>query len=91
MNDFIIRYHKTTKDRLKNIKQYGLLKSNSTLWKGMGGVIYLSKNKNDWKGDVLLTIKLDKKHFPETYDMSEWETICWHNIPPENIIRIEEA
>lgn len=48
--------------------------------------IYLSKNNNSGFGNALFRVMLDPRKHPESYELSDWEVICFHDIDPEYIM-----
>ena len=79
-----IFYHSTKLCFVNSILSEGLLKKYSTLWVGCGGAIYLGETPEDAKGfgEVLLTVDTEGL---ECCRLSEWEVICWDNIPKDRI------
>ncbi len=80
-------FHQTLEHNLPSILEQGLKKSYSRTWKGKGGCIYLSNMEdtppfpsNIWRVVLIVdTTGLDVSH------PSDWEYICWEDIPPERI------
>lgn len=74
-------FHQTSKQAVPNILKEGLKISYSNLWRARGGCIYLSKGKTRF-GEVVLSINIEGL---DVSKVSDWEYICWEDIPPERI------
>lgn len=88
INNMIV-YHRTNSDNLKSILNNGLLRNKSTMMKGLGGVVYLSRIPNTDFGKAIFEVNISKEKYPECYDLSDWEVICFHDIKKEDIKHIE--
>lgn len=74
-------YHRTAKENIESILKNGLLCSKSQGWKGKG-CIYLSTMPDNGFGKELLSIDAIGLQLA---DLSDWEYVCWDDIPPERI------
>lgn len=75
-------FHVTNRKNLSSIKRDGLSRKYSRLWKGAGGVIYLANRV--LMGDDDIVVEADVTGLEVTC-VSEWEYICWDDIPVEKL------
>ncbi len=78
----MILYHSTDPSNKDNILKIGLLKKYSKYWIGSGGVIYLSIYNTPDFGKLILQVNTTGLYITE---ISEWEYICWEDIPPDRL------
>lgn len=78
-------YHGTQENNLPNIKQVGLIPNGI-------GIVYLTPQievaKRFGDGKTVLEVETGNNKLTAFEDCSDWEVLCWGNIPPENIKEI---
>ncbi len=74
-------YHWTKKEFLKSIFKKGLI--------GNGfGIVYLTPDPINKFGDTLLEVETENIKLSSFEDCKNWEILCWENIPPQNIKKV---
>lgn len=84
----MILYHQTSTESVASIMVVGLKKSWSKYWQGRGGCIYLSKVRGGKNSipkcleETLLEVDVTGLDLSK---LSDWEYLCWEDIPPERL------
>jgi len=81
-----VLYHSTSGANAKWIDRGGLIINRSTFWSGCGGCIYLSDDPTSRWGKVVYEVDT---HMLDITRVSVWEYICWENISPERLRRVD--
>lgn len=80
-------YHWTKRTNMSSISQKGLITNKI-------GIVYLTPKPEKWKAnpeedDVCLEVETGNLKLTAFEDCSDWEVLCWGNIPLENITLCE--
>ena len=77
-------YHWTKKECLESIFKRGLISNGF-------GIIYLTPNPKNKFGDTLLKVETGELKLTAFEDCKDWEILCWGNIPPKDIEKVNIA
>jgi len=89
MNERRTLYHYTSPKNIESILNHGLLKSMSAFWRGRGGCVYLLDEIPHDKDDMaVLQVNTDGLNVTR---ISDWELICWDDIPSDKLSVVEWA
>ena len=79
-------YHQTTFAAATSIAKHGIKIDCSKTWQGRGGCIYLAEYLPSIENPEM-TFRVDITNL-EVTRISDWEHVCWDNIPVNRIILI---
>ena len=71
-------YHQTSKKNLGGILRKGLIPNAI-------GIVYLTPLLGLGFGEITLEVETENNRLTVFEDCSNWEVLCWRQIPPENI------